>query len=169
MSRQTKLAAFAAAFLTVLSAHAAGTPSPPNAEAYIIWPPDGAVITGGKLWVRMGLRNMGVCPKGVDSPNCGHHHLIVDGELPAAGEPIPSDVLAHCFEEAERADCMIVAGTSATVYPAAQFPIAIKEKGGDLLEVNPYETEISALCPLALRGPAGEVLPQLVERVRGRR
>jgi hypothetical protein len=113
MSRQIKLAALAAAFLTSLSAyaqgthggdhgaasggpgsvsaHAAGTPSPPNAEAYIIWPPDGAVISGGKLWVRMGLRNMGVCPKGVDSPNCGHHHLIVDGELPAAGEPIPSD------------------------------------------------------------------------------
>lgn len=91
MSRQIKLAALAAAFLTVLSAHAAGTPSPPNAEAHIIWPQDGAVITGGKLWVRMGLRNMGVCPKGVDFPNCGHHHLIVDSELPAGGEPIPSD------------------------------------------------------------------------------
>lgn len=90
MSRQIKLAALAAAFLTTLSAYAAGTPSPPNAEAYIIWPPDGAVITGGKLWVRMGLRNMGVCPKGVDFPNCGHHHLVIDTELPTGGQ-IPSD------------------------------------------------------------------------------
>src|SRR6266566_4652397 len=76
--------------------------------------------------------------------------------------------LIRCFEEAERADCMIVAGTSATVYPAAQFPITIHERGGDLLEVNPYDSEITPLCRHALRGPAGEILPQLVERLRAR-
>nr|WP_256983004.1 DUF4399 domain-containing protein [Caballeronia sordidicola] len=70
---------------------AARTPSPPGAEAFIIWPPDGAVITGGKLWVRMGLRNMGVCPKGVNIPNVGHHHLLIDTELPPFDEAIPSD------------------------------------------------------------------------------
>ncbi|MDR5754018.1 MULTISPECIES: DUF4399 domain-containing protein [unclassified Caballeronia] len=67
------------------------TPSPQNAEAYIIWPPDGAVITGGKLWVRMGLRNMGVCPKGIDLPNVGHHHLLIDTDLPPMDQEIPSD------------------------------------------------------------------------------
>ena len=40
---------------------------------------------------------------------------------------------------------MIVAGTSATVYPAAQFPISVQERGGDLIEVNPYESEITPL------------------------
>jgi len=73
-----------------------------------------------------------------------------------------------CFEEAEQADCMIVAGTSATVFPAAQFPISIHQRGGDLIEVNPYESEITALCRHAMRGPAGELLPRLVERVRAR-
>jgi hypothetical protein len=58
---------------------------------YIIWPPDGAVITGGKLWVRMGLRNMGVCPKGFNRANTGHHHLIVDIDLPPLDQEIPSD------------------------------------------------------------------------------
>ena len=88
MFREIALAALAAANLA--SASAAGTPSPENAEAYIIWPPDGAVIGGGKLWVRMGLRNMGVCPKGVERPNVGHHHLLVDTELNTEGQ-IPSD------------------------------------------------------------------------------
>jgi len=60
-------------------------------EEYIIWPPDGAVIHGGKLWVRMGLRNMGVCPKGVAFPNTGHHHLLIDTDLPALDQEIPSD------------------------------------------------------------------------------
>lgn len=67
------------------------TPSPPGAEEYIIWPSDGTVIHGGKLWVRMGLRNMGVCPKGVAIPNTGHHHLLIDTDLPALDQEIPSD------------------------------------------------------------------------------
>ena len=73
------------------SALAGQTQSPPGAEEYIIWPSDGAVIHGGKLWVRMGLRNMGVCPKGVTFPNCGHHHLLIDTDLPPLDQEIPSD------------------------------------------------------------------------------
>ena len=82
------------------------------------------------------------------------------------GEPIPADVLSACSDEAERADCMLVAGTSATVYPAAGFPIAIAERGGDLIEVNPYPSDLTPLCRITLGGAAGEVLPALVERVR---
>ncbi|EKS66542.1 hypothetical protein BURK_031879 [Burkholderia sp. SJ98] len=95
MLRRTVLGALASlaalAADSSFSAARARTPAPPNAEAYIIWPPDGAVITGGKLWVRMGLRNMGVCPKGVDLPNVGHHHLLVDTDLPPLDQEIPSD------------------------------------------------------------------------------
>lgn len=73
------------------SAFAERTPSPPNAETFIIWPSDGTVITGGKLWVRMGLRNMGVAPKGENIAKAGHHHLLIDTELPPFDEQIPSD------------------------------------------------------------------------------
>jgi len=72
-------------------AFSAGTPSPQNAMVYIIWPYDGAVIHGGKFWMRMGLRDMGVAPKGTNMPNVGHHHVLVDTELPALDQPIPSD------------------------------------------------------------------------------
>lgn len=99
-------------------------------------------------------------------PRCPHCNGILKSDTVSFGEPIPPDVLEHCFEEAERADCMLVAGTSATVYPAAQFPIALRQRGGELIEVNPYETELTPLCAETLRGPAGEILPRLVERVR---
>jgi hypothetical protein len=89
-SKATILAAMTIAVMGSAPAFAA-TPAPNNAEAYIIWPPNGAVINGGKFWVRMGLRNMGVCPKGVSVANCGHHHLLVDTDLIPAGEQIPSD------------------------------------------------------------------------------
>ena len=70
---------------------AQGTPSPENAKVYFIWPGDGQVIRGGKLWVRFGLRNMGVAPSGVDLPNTGHHHLILNADPPPFDEPVPAD------------------------------------------------------------------------------
>ena len=91
MQRREILLALAAAVLTPRLAFAERTASPPGAEAYIIWPPDGATIPTGKFWVRMGLRNMGVCPKGINRPNVGHHHVLVDTDLPPLDQPIPSD------------------------------------------------------------------------------
>jgi hypothetical protein len=60
-----------AAILGIAPALADRNTAPKDAEAYIIWPSDGTVVEGGKLWVRMGLRNMGVSPKGVHMPNVG--------------------------------------------------------------------------------------------------
>ena len=44
------------------------------------------------------------------------------GDTVHFGEPIPPDVLRACFDAVERADCMIVVGTSATVYPGGRVP-----------------------------------------------
>ena len=66
------------------------TPAPEGAYLYIGWPNSGEVVkTPFHLW--MGLRGMGVAPKGVDKPNTGHHHLIIDADLPPMDQPIPSD------------------------------------------------------------------------------
>ncbi len=64
---------------------------PPDAKVYIIWPPDGQVIRGGGFWVRMGLSGAGIAPAGVQKANTGHHHLLVDVELPPLDQPIPND------------------------------------------------------------------------------
>jgi NAD-dependent deacetylase len=102
-------------------------------------------------------------------PRCPLCTGLLKSDTVSFGEPIPPDVLEGCTAEADRADCMLVAGTSATVYPAAAFPIAIAERGGDLIEVNPYPSELTSMCRVALNGAAGEILPELVERVRQRR
>ena len=64
---------------------------PADAREYIIWPQDGTVITGGKFWLRMGLSGAGVAPAGVNTPNTGHHHVLIDTDLPPMDEPIPND------------------------------------------------------------------------------
>lgn len=70
---------------------AAQSPSPAGAKAYIIWPSDGTVVSGGKLWVRMGLQGMGIAPAGIEKASTGHHHLLVDTDLPPLDEEIPND------------------------------------------------------------------------------
>jgi NAD-dependent deacetylase len=99
-------------------------------------------------------------------PRCPRCQGILKSDTVSFGEPIPSDVLAQCFQETEGCDCMLVAGTSATVYPAAQFPLDVRQRGGQLIEVNLYESELTPYCTVSLRGSSATVLPQLVARVR---
>jgi NAD-dependent deacetylase len=98
-------------------------------------------------------------------PACPECRGIVKGDTVMFGEPIPQAVLAECHEQAGRADCVLIAGTSATVYPAAWFPELVLESGGGLIEVNPEPTPFTRHAVAALRAPAGEVLPLLVEAV----
>ncbi|UEM04768.1 DUF4399 domain-containing protein [Skermanella rosea] len=76
--------------IAVTATAAERRPAPKDAYAYIGWPNDGEVVTGRfKVW--LGLRNFGVAPSGIDRPNTGHHHLIIDRDLPPLDEPIPND------------------------------------------------------------------------------
>lgn len=84
-------AAIAAAILVIAVPAFAAEPSPEGAKVYIIWPRDGTVVKGGKFWLRMGLINMGIAPAGVEKADTGHHHLIIDADLPPLDEPIPND------------------------------------------------------------------------------
>ena len=66
------------------------TPSPAGAEVYIISPKDGAKVHG-PVRVLFGLKGMGIAPAGVKFENTGHHHLLVDADVPDnLSLPLPS-------------------------------------------------------------------------------
>jgi NAD-dependent deacetylase len=98
-------------------------------------------------------------------PRCSKCDGLLKGDTVAFGEPIPPDVLERCVEHGARADLVIVAGTSATVYPAAGFAIEVKQRGGVLIESNLYDSEITQICDISLRGATGEVLPRLIAAI----
>jgi hypothetical protein len=93
MKPGTFTARIAAVLLATALAHLpalAREPSPPGAEVYIVAPQDGARIKG-PVTVVFGLRGMGVAPAGIKMENTGHHHLLVDGDLPAdLSQPLPA-------------------------------------------------------------------------------
>jgi NAD-dependent deacetylase len=96
-------------------------------------------------------------------PECGG---VVKSDTVSFGEPIPPRVLRGCIAAVERADCILVVGTSATVYPAAEFPLDVLRRGGRAIEVNPYPSEFTPYATISLQGPAGAVLTRLVEHAR---
>lgn len=78
--------------LAVVRAHAAPE-WPDGARVYIIAPADGATVTS-PVRVVFGLSGMGVAPAGVDKPGTGHHHLLIDREVPSGEDlaySLPSD------------------------------------------------------------------------------
>jgi hypothetical protein len=59
-------------------------------ELYFIEPKDGS-IHSGTVEVKFGLKGYGVAPAGYNIPNTGHHHLIIDADLPNLKLPIPAN------------------------------------------------------------------------------
>jgi hypothetical protein len=65
-------------------------PSPAGAGVYIIAPTNLETLASPARVV-FGLKGAGVAPAGIDLPNTGHHHLLVDTTLTEFGQPIPAD------------------------------------------------------------------------------
>jgi len=78
-------------FFIVVGSALARTASPEGAQVYIISPVDGEVVNS-PVTVKFGLKGMGVAPAGIDKPNTGHHHLLIDvTDGPALDKPLPVD------------------------------------------------------------------------------
>jgi NAD-dependent deacetylase len=77
------------------------------------------------------------------------------------GEYLPPDAMAAATEAVERAEVLVVIGTSAVVYPAAGLVEVAAAHRAKVIEVNPEPSAKAGLADVVLRGPAGELLPQL--------
>jgi hypothetical protein len=84
------------ASLVVSAADLPRTASPAGAEVYIISPQNGETVQN-PVKVQFGLRGMGVAPAGVDVPDTGHHHLLIDlKDQPDMNQPLPmTDNIRH--------------------------------------------------------------------------
>lgn len=90
--RRTTLA-LAMMLSTVHFASAGETPAPEGAKVYFINLKDGDTVAS-PVTIRFGLSGMGIAPSGTESPNTGHHHLLIDADAlqgDALNEAIPVD------------------------------------------------------------------------------
>jgi hypothetical protein len=76
------------------------TPSPPGAQVTIISPANGATVKS-PVTVVFGLEGMTLAAAGVNEPNSGHHHILVDTGMPPLDQPIPKDANHIHFGQAQ--------------------------------------------------------------------
>src|SRR6185295_8236168 len=77
-----------AALPIIAAAQAAPPQAPAKPEIFIREPANGATVSS-PVTIVFGLRNYGVAPAGINVSNAGHIHVIIDGDVPAAGVVIP--------------------------------------------------------------------------------
>jgi NAD-dependent deacetylase len=83
------------------------------------------------------------------------------------GEMLPEAAVERAWKLAERCGVLLLIGTSGTVWPAAELPLVARRHGGLVVEVNPEPSELTHVADVFLQGPAGQVLPALLDEVRG--
>lgn len=66
------------------------TPAPEGAMVYFISPGDGDEVAS-PVNIVFGLAGAGVAPAGIQFPDSGHHHLLVNADMPPENLPIPTD------------------------------------------------------------------------------
>ncbi len=80
------------------------------------------------------------------------------------GETLPPSALQAAVEAAETCQIFFSIGTSGLVEPAASLAYAALRQGALVVEINPAATPLSDHA-ISLRGPAGQVLPALMQAV----
>ncbi|KAL9647719.1 hypothetical protein ABK040_015208 [Willaertia magna] len=82
------------------------------------------------------------------TPKCQHINCksFIRPDCTLFLEPLPEEAWNNSLEEIEKlnkGDIMIVCGTSGVVYPAAQLPFTVMERGADVIEINLEKTRLS--------------------------
>lgn len=82
---------------------------------------------------------MPLCPK------CGK---VLKPAITFFGEGLPADALRAAISESQKADLMLVLGTSLTVYPAASMPEYVLRNSGKIVIVNNMPTPLDSRAAL---------------------
>ena len=60
------------------------------ASVQIVLPAEGPFEEGSSVMVTLEVSGLTIAPAGTTDPGTGHHHLMIDRDLPVGGLPIPS-------------------------------------------------------------------------------
>lgn len=98
-----------------------------------------------------------------DLPCCPETGRLLRPDVVWFGEMLPAGAMEAAIDSIRSADLVLTVGTSAMVQPAASLPLEAVERNVPVVEINPEPTPFTPVADWSLRGPAGEVLPRLVQ------
>ncbi|WP_153638935.1 NAD-dependent deacylase [Prolixibacter sp. NT017] len=99
-------------------------------------------------------------------PRCHEDGSVLKPDFIFFGEGIPREAYDQSFAAARKAEVMLVIGTTGEVMPASMVPYEAARSGATIIEINPETTPFTnQITHIFLEGKAGEVLPELLQRV----
>ncbi|MBI4362943.1 MAG: NAD-dependent deacylase [Euryarchaeota archaeon] len=101
--------------------------------------------------------------RGENPPLCPKCEGLIKSDTVLFGELLPREVLEEAMAECQRADLMLVLGSSLAVHPAAGLPDVVAEHGGHVILINAEATEKDWLAEVVIHGKIGDVLPRITE------
>ena len=99
-------------------------------------------------------------------PLCKKCNGLIRPDVVWFGEMLPEGVFEKSERLAYKSDICFVVGTSAVVYPAAYIPHSARQGGSYIVEINIERTELSGSAQLSLQGKSGEILPEILNKVK---
>lgn len=102
-------------------------------------------------------------------PRCGQCGSYLRPDVVWFGESLPAVGLHTAVTTTRTADIFLSIGTSSLVQPAASLSLEAKSYRIPIVEINPQPTALTSAFDFVLAGPAGEILPMLVNRIQGNR
>jgi NAD-dependent deacetylase len=96
-------------------------------------------------------------------PRCPHCGALLRPDVVWFGEQLPEQILQQAAVAAASCDIFFSIGTSGVVEPAASLAHLALRRGSRVILVNLEETSLRTEGVDFLQGPAGKVLPALVE------
>lgn len=113
--------------------------------------------------IELKLLEEGTTPSKEDLPKCSQCGGLLRPDVVWFGEMLPAETLQTAHEAANTCELFLTIGTAGVVFPAAGLPLAAKQQGAYVVEINPDETELTPHLDESLRGPSGEILPELLK------
>jgi NAD-dependent deacetylase len=98
-------------------------------------------------------------------PRCLECNGILKPNIVLYGEQLPADIVRAALETLEKADLILVAGSSMEVTPAATFPIAALNRGAKMIIINHEPTYLDERASVIFNEDVAVILPKIAEEV----
>ncbi len=96
-------------------------------------------------------------------PACPQCNNVVKPNVVLFGEPLPPGVLTQTWKAAEKAEAIIVVGSSLEVTPASNLPKVVHSNLGKVIIFNLGQTTSDPIAHVKITGDASEHLPRLIK------
>ncbi|MGD2248568.1 MAG: Sir2 family NAD-dependent protein deacetylase [Candidatus Methanofastidiosia archaeon] len=98
-------------------------------------------------------------------PRCPHCSGIVKPDVIMFGESLPQKAFSKAVSLSQKADVMVVIGSSLQVTPASRLVFVTKQNNGKIIIINNTKTVLHSAADISIQKEISHVLPVIVSKL----